>query len=135
MARVAVITADFYDEIARGLQESASKVLHEKGIETTYIRVPGAFELPMALSRAIKTGVYDGYVVLGCVVRGETDHYRYVCESCCRGVMDVSCRADASVGFGVLTVATLAQARARLDYGARAARTCLAMMALQGLKT
>ena len=131
MVRVAVITADFYTEIAQGLEDKANAVFEQNKVDPVPLRVPGAFELPMALAMAIKSEAYKGYVVLGCVVQGETDHYRYVCENCCRSVMALACDADAPLGFGVLTVATLEQARARLYYGERAAQACLKMMALQ----
>ena len=75
--------------------------------------VAGAFELPAALRMAIRAGGHDGYLVFGCVVRGETDHYDHICRETFRGVMDLSVETGAPMGFGLLTVDTISQAVAR----------------------
>ena len=85
---------------------------------------------------AAKTGLYDGYLALGCVVRGETSHYDYVCGESARGLMDLTIREGLSIGYGILTVNTLAQAEeradpARGDKGGETARAALAMAALK----
>ena len=128
--RVAVLVADFYKDIADGMRMRAVDVLHQADVEVKVLPVPGAFELPAALRMAMVKG-YDGYIVLGCVIRGETEHYRYVCDCCCSGIMRLASEHALALGFGVLTVETKQQAEVRLDYGKRAAKSCLAMMALQ----
>ena len=128
--RVAVLVADFYQDIAAGLQEQALKVLHQADVETTLFHVNGALELPLVLRMVMAKG-YDGYVILGCVIRGETEHYRYVCECCCHGVMRLASEQALPLGFGVLTVETKKQAEARFDYGARAAESCLKLITLK----
>jgi 6,7-dimethyl-8-ribityllumazine synthase len=85
--------------------------------------VSGAFELPAALRMAIEAGEldgrprWDGFLILGCVVKGETDHYEHICRETCRGVMDLAIETGEPIGFGLLTVASLAQAEARAQPG------------------
>ena len=128
--RVAVLVADFYKDISAGLQEQALKVLHRAAVETELFHVNGALELPLLLRMVMAKG-YDGYVVLGCVIRGETEHYRHVCACCYDGLMRLASQQALPVGFGVLTVETKRQAEARLNYGSRAAESCLKLMTLK----
>ena len=100
--------------------------------------MPGAFELPLAAAYLAGTGRYDGIVCLGTVIRGETDHYEYVCAEAARGIQDVQLRTGIPCGFGVLTVTSMDQALARTgggrrDQGYEAARAVLALAELRGL--
>ena len=106
------------------------------------VTVPGAFELPAAIALAYEGGHrpagvrYDGFVALGCVIRGETTHYDYVCSESARGLMDLSVNKGLPIGYGVLTVEDEAQAWARArvsegDKGGFAARACLDMIGLR----
>ena len=95
--------------------------------------VPGAFEIPGAI--ALAAGHYDGFVALGCVIRGETTHYDYVCGESARGLMDLAVRDRLAIGYGIVTVNNADQAWARAaidrgDKGGDAAHACLAMVAL-----
>ena len=95
--------------------------------------VPGAFEIPGAI--ALAAGRYDGFIALGCVIRGETTHYDYVCGESARGLMDLSVHKKLAIGYGIVTVDTMEQAKARAftdrgDKGGDAAHACLAMVAL-----
>ena len=99
--------------------------------------VAGAFELPAALRMALSQGTtrYDGFLILGCVVRGETDHYDHICREACAGVMSITAETGAAVGFGLLTVHDIAQAEARSrddghNKGAEAAQAALMQVAL-----
>ena len=135
-ARVLILDARYYEDIADQLIAGAAGALDEAGVSHERISVPGAFELPAALAMAIPTGHYDGFVALGCVIRGETSHYDHVCGECARGLARLAARHGIALGFGVVTAETRAQAweRAALDRrnkGADAARACLAMMALR----
>jgi len=136
--RVLVLDSRFYGDIADQLVAGAAAALdaapeaprHER------ISVPGAFELPAALAMAIRSGRYDGFVALGCVIRGETSHYEHVCTACAGGLATLSARHGIALGFGVITAGTRDQAweRAsveRRNCGAAAARACLAMMAVR----
>ena len=98
------------------------------------IVVPGAFEIPGAI--ALAAGHYDGFVALGCVIRGETSHYDYVCGESARALMDLAVQSRLAIGYGIVTVNTFEQAEARAfidrgDKGGDSAHACLAMVALR----
>ena len=98
------------------------------------LRVPGSFELPLACERLAESGRYDALLALGCVIKGETDHYYFIAGETARGIMEVMLKRGIPIGFGVLTVDTLAQAQARSsggnNKGAEAARAALQMIEL-----
>ena len=134
--RVLILDARFYEDIADQLVAGAVAALDEAGVSHERISVPGAFELPAALAMAIPAGRHDGFVALGCVIRGETSHYEHVCGECARGLAMLAARHGIALGFGVVTAETREQAweRAaveRRNKGAGAARACLAMMAVR----
>jgi 6,7-dimethyl-8-ribityllumazine synthase len=142
MARVLIIEARFYDHIADGLLSGAKQALEAKAT-CDVLTLPGIFEIPAALKLVLTAAEqgnqdsrYDGYVVLGCAIRGETDHYHHVSSECFRGVADLSMAYDLALGNGVLTVHDEAQALNRSDpqrknMGGQAARACLRMMELK----
>lgn len=133
--RFALVVGRFYEELAERLVASARATLEQHGAEAVDVYdVPGAFELPLAAKYAAESGRYDGIVALGAVIRGETDHYDYVCGACSSGLQDVQLATGVPVGFGVLTVDTMEQARARVaggdkrDSGRDAANAMLASL-------
>jgi 6,7-dimethyl-8-ribityllumazine synthase len=121
--RVLIIEAPYYRGVVTGMREGAASVLAELGASVEVAEVSGAFELPAALRMAIEAGElegqprWDGFLLLGCVVKGETDHYDHICRETCRGVMDLAVETGEPIGFGLLTVATLEQAEARAQPG------------------
>ncbi|MGI8427944.1 MAG: 6,7-dimethyl-8-ribityllumazine synthase [Solirubrobacteraceae bacterium] len=120
--RVALCVARFYAELADRLEAGARASLAEAGIESAAVDrfdLPGAFELPLAAKYAAQSGRYAAVVCLGAVIRGETDHYDYVCGEAARGIQDVQLRTGVPCGFGVLTVDTIAQALERVQGGSR----------------
>jgi 6,7-dimethyl-8-ribityllumazine synthase len=135
--RVALAVARFYEDLADRLVAGARGVLEDGGItEIDEFDVPGAFELPMAAKLAAGTGRYAAVVCLGAVIRGETDHYDYVCGEAARGIQDVQLTTGVPCAFGVLTVDTLEQALARSggdkrDSGRHAAEAVLALLAVK----
>jgi 6,7-dimethyl-8-ribityllumazine synthase len=134
-ARLLLVIAPYYREIAQHLERGARAMAKRAGTVVETISVPGAFEVPGAITLAEHTGRYDGYVGLGCVVRGETSHYDYVCGETARGLMDLSLKSVA-IGYGILTVDTIEQALVRADpakgdKGGESTRACLAMIALK----
>jgi 6,7-dimethyl-8-ribityllumazine synthase len=136
--RFALVVGRFYEELAERLVAGARGVLEESGAEAVDVYdVPGAFELPLAAKYAAESGRYDGIVALGAVIRGETDHYDYVCTESARGLQDVQLATGVPVGFGVLTVDSMDQALARVaggpkrDSGAHAAEAVLASLAVK----
>ena len=109
--RVAVVAASWHTEIMDGLIAGARSAAADLGIEPVLVRVPGTVELSVAAARLAPA--FDVVVVLGVVVRGGTPHFEYVCQSVTQGTTEVSVRTGVPVGFGVLTVDTVEQARDR----------------------
>ncbi|MDJ0388201.1 6,7-dimethyl-8-ribityllumazine synthase [Roseomonas sp. E05] len=134
--RILLIQAPYYAEVVGGMRRGAERVLAEAGAALEVVEVAGAYELPAALRMAQKVAPgWDGFLLLGCVVKGETDHYQFICEAVCQGVMDISSETGLALGFGLLTVETLAQAEARSaedrhNKGAEAAHAVLGQIAL-----
>jgi 6,7-dimethyl-8-ribityllumazine synthase len=118
--RVALCVARFYTDLADRLEAGARAALEEAGVtEIDRFEVPGAFELPMVAKFAARSGRYRAIVCLGAVIRGETDHYDYVCGEAARGIQQVQLETGVPCGFGVLTVDTMAQALERVTGGAK----------------
>jgi len=135
----AIAVARFYEDLAARLVGGAQAAFAEAGAgEADVFDVPGAFELPMAAKLAAESGRYDGVACLGAVIRGETDHYDWVCAEAARGIQDVQLRTGVPCAFGVLTVDTMEQALARSggdkrDSGRHAAEAVVALARLRGL--
>jgi 6,7-dimethyl-8-ribityllumazine synthase len=134
--RYAIVVARFYEELAERLEAGARAAFAESGVEPEALYVPGAFELPLAASYAARSGHFAGVACLGAVIRGETDHYDFVCAEAARGVMTVQLQTGVPCAFGVLTCATMEQALARSgggvrDQGRSAAEAVLRMAALR----
>ena len=134
--RFAIVVARFYEELAERLVTGAKLGFAEAGVAAVEVfDVPGAFELPLAARYAAGAG-YDGVACLGAVIRGETDHYDYVCAEAARGVMRVMLDTGVPCAFGVLTCATMEQALERSgggkrDQGRHSAEAVLAMARLR----
>ena len=138
---ILIVEARYYEDIADALLSGAEAAFAEAGATFERLTVPGAFEIPAAISRALAAGQagrgarYDGYLALGCVIRGETSHYDYICAESARKLQDLACDQEAAVGYGILTCETWDQAWARANVedrnkGGEAARACLAMIAV-----
>jgi 6,7-dimethyl-8-ribityllumazine synthase len=134
--RVALCVARFYPELADKLESGAREALAEAGVEEIErFEVPGAFELPLIASYAARR--FSAVVCLGAVIRGETDHYDYVCAETARGIQQVQLETGIPCGFGVLTVDTMEQALDRVtggskrDTGRHAAEAVLAALAVK----
>ena len=117
--RFAIVVARFYEELADRLEAGARAVLEERGAEVEVHAVPGAFELPLGARLCAESGRYEGVAALGCVIRGETDHYEYVSAEAARGVASVGLDTRVPCAFGVLTVETRGQALERSGGGKR----------------
>jgi len=146
---ILIVEARYYEDIADGLLHGAEQAFAEAGATFERLTVPGAFEIPAAISRAIEAGGadgpdgpaggarYDGYLALGCVIRGETSHYDYVCGESARGLAELARVHRAAIGYGILTCETRDQAWARAavdsngkNKGRDTAEACLALIAL-----
>ena len=138
---VLIVESRYYDEIAAELLAGATEALDAAGASCERIEVPGAFEIPAAVRFAVEAGrdvegAFDGYVGLGCVIRGETTHYDYVCQESARGLQDLALQYGIAIGYGVLTTENREQAWVRADRkqgnkGGTVADACLSMISLR----
>ncbi|HTD09819.1 MAG TPA: 6,7-dimethyl-8-ribityllumazine synthase [Solirubrobacteraceae bacterium] len=133
----AIVVARFYEDLAERLVSGARSAFADAGDPPVEVfDVPGAFELPLAASYAVASGRFAGVACLGAVIRGETDHYDFVCSEAAHGVMRVQLDSGVPCAFGVLTCATMQQALARAggdkrDQGRHAAEAVIRMAALR----
>lgn len=136
--RFAVVVSRFNEEITSRLRDSAARTLLEFGAlksDIEVIEVPGAFEIPFAAQKAAESGRFDAIVCLGCVIRGETPHFDYICQWVAHGVGQVGLTGSIPATFGVITADTLGQAIARssdndANKGVEAAQTAVEMALL-----
>jgi len=139
--RLLIVEARFYDDLSDALLEGAKAALDAAGAQYDVVTVPGALEIPAAISFALDGAEnggtdYDGFVALGCVIRGETYHFDIVANESCRALMDLAVEESLAIGNGILTVENDEQAWARAkrsegDKGGFAARAALTMIALR----
>lgn len=139
--KLLIVEARYYDDLADALLQGATAALDEAGAKYDVVTVPGALEIPAAISfsldgEAAGGKAYDGYVALGVVIRGETHHFDIVANESARALMDLSVQESVCVGNGILTVENEAQAWARAkraegDKGGFAARAALSMISLR----
>jgi 6,7-dimethyl-8-ribityllumazine synthase len=135
MTKALIIEARYYNHINDLLLQAAKEVFETRSIPHDVLTVPGALEIPAALNFAIKSGKYDCYVVLGCIIRGETSHYDVVQNESARGIHDLVLKHDLALGNAILTVENEHQALVRADrlvknrggFAAEAALTMLEM--------
>jgi len=137
---ILIVEARFYEDIADELAKGAVQALDEADVTYERLSVPGAFEIPSAIKMALRSmdfyagrKRFDGYIALGCVIRGETSHYDYVCGESARKLQDLACDHTLALGYGILTCENMEQAweRAKLDRknkGGDVARACLRML-------
>lgn len=132
--KVLILEARFHENITDMMVQGAIAVLEQSGVKYERLSVPGSFELPGAIRFAMN--MYDGFVALGCVIRGATSHFEYVCAESARGLMTLTMEHNMAIGYGILTCETEAQAIERadpkqLDKGGDAAAACLRMIELK----
>ena len=133
--RLLIVVSPYYRQIADGLIAGARAVATQAGATADLVEVPGALEIPTAIALAASRNLYDGYVALGCVVRGETTHYDTVCNDSSRGLTLLGLQGHC-IGNGILTVENIAQAEVRADpqgqnKGGGAAAAALHLIALK----
>ncbi|MBI3512536.1 MAG: 6,7-dimethyl-8-ribityllumazine synthase [Proteobacteria bacterium] len=140
---VLIVEARFYEDIADELVRGAVGALERAGATYERLSVPGAFEIPGAIAFVLQgmaggahRAAFDGFVALGCVIRGQTSHYDHVCQESARGLQDLAVQHGAAIGFGILTCDNGEQAweRAKVDRrnkGAVAAAACLRMIEIK----
>ena len=144
-SRILIVESSFYPEITKELIKGATAELIKAKLKNHIISVPGAFEIPAAIKFSLMADKektlnnrFAGYIALGCVIQGETDHYKHICSETTRALMDISINDTIALGFGILTVNSLEQAKVRAyslgekNAGGKAALSCIKMI---GLKT
>jgi len=137
VAKFLIVEARFYADIADAMVAGATAALSDDGHDAVRVSVPGALEIPAAIAVAdAGTDSFDGYIALGCVIRGETTHYDYVCDQSARGLQDLALGRHLAIGNGILTVENRDQAWVRADpdqknKGRDAAEAAMAIAALK----
>ena len=117
--RYLIVVADYYKDIAKGLLESALKLIPKSNI-VKIVRVPGVFEIPVTISKNIKR--YDAFLALGCVIKGQTPHFDFISQASTNSIMDLSVLNKKPVGNGIITCLNMRQAKLRNKKGAEAAK-------------
>ena len=117
--RYLIVVADYYKDIAKGLHDSALKLIPKSNI-VKIVRVPGVFEIPVTISKNIKR--YDAFLALGCVIKGQTPHFDFISQASTNSIMDLSVLNKKPVGNGIITCLNMRQAKLRKKKGAEAAK-------------
>ena len=123
--KILIVIADFYKEIALGLLNSAKKNL-PKTFEIEIIKVPGVFEIPITISKYLKK--FDGFIALGCVIKGKTPHFDFISQSSTNAIMDLAVNSKKPIGNGILTCLNISQAKERKKKGAEAAKAIVSVL-------
>ena len=125
MKKILIVTADYYKEISLGLLHAAKKNL-PRNLKIKIIKVPGVFEIPVTISKYIKK--FDAFIALGCVIKGQTPHFDFICQSSTNAIMELSINSKKPIGNGILTCLNMIQAKARKKKGAEAAKAVLSVL-------
>ena len=120
-----IVIADYYKDISKGLLSSALNLIPKSNI-IKIITVPGVFEIPVTISKNIKK--YDGFLALGCVVKGQTPHFDFISQASTNAIMDISVNNKKPVGNGIITCLNMRQAKARKRKGAEAAKAVISIL-------
>jgi len=123
--RYLIIIANYYEDIANGLLDSALKLIPKSNI-IKIIKVPGVFEIPVTISKNIKK--YDAFLALGCVIKGETPHFDFISQASTNAIMDLSISNQKPIGNGIITCLNMRQAKARKKKGAEAAQAVISIL-------
>ena len=123
--KILIINANYYKEISSGLLKSAKKFI-SNNFFVTIINVPGVFEIPVTISKNIKK--YDGFIALGCVVKGETPHFDFISQASTNAIMKISIDSKKPIGNGIITCLNIRQAKARKRKGSEAANAVLSIL-------
>ena len=120
-----IIIANYYEDIAKGLLNSALKLIPKSNF-IKIIKVPGVFEIPVTISKNIKK--YDAFLALGCVIKGETPHFDFISQASTNAIMDLSINNQKPIGNGIITCLNMRQAKARKKKGAEAAQAVISVL-------
>ena len=120
-----IVNANYYKDISSGLLKSATNLL-PKNSKVKIINVPGVFEIPVTISRNIKK--FDGFIALGCVIKGQTPHFDFISQASTDAIMKMSINSKKPIGNGIITCLNMKQAKARKNKGAEAANAVLSVL-------
>ena len=123
--KILIVIADYYKDIADGLLKSALKLISKKNY-IKVINVPGAFEIPVTISKNINK--YDAFLALGCVIKGQTPHFDFISQAATNGIMELSISSKKPIGNGIITCLNMSQAKARKKKGAEAAEAVISIL-------
>ena len=123
--KILIVIADYYEEISLGLLKSAKKNL-TRSFEIKIIKVPGVFEIPITISKYLKR--FDGFIALGCVIKGKTPHFDFISKSSINAIMDLAINSKKPIGNGILTCLNINQAKIRKKKGAEAAKAVISVL-------
>ena len=124
MKKILIVTADYYKDITASLLKSANNNLNK--FSTKIIKVPGVFEVPVVISKNIKK--YDGFIALGCVIKGETPHFDFISNAATQALMNLSVDSKKPIGNGIITCLNMKQAKARSKKGKEAAKAVISIL-------
>ena len=124
MKKILIVTADYYKDITASLLKSANNNLNK--FSTKIIKVPGVFEVPVVISQNIKK--YDGFIALGCVIKGETPHFDFISNAATQAIMNLSVDSKKPIGNGIITCLNMNQAKARSKKGKEAAKAVISIL-------
>ena len=124
MKKILIVTADYYKDITISLIKSANNNLNK--FSTKIIKVPGVFEVPVVISKNIKK--YDGFIALGCVIKGETPHFDFISNAATQAIMNLSVDSKKPIGNGIITCLNMKQAKARSKKGKEAAKAVISIL-------
>ena len=125
MKKILIVTANYYEDISLGLLNSAKKNL-PRNFNKEIIKVPGVFEIPVTISKQLKK--FDGFIALGCVIKGQTPHFDFISQSSTNAIMDLAINSKKPIGNGILTCLNMKQAKARKKKGAEAAKAVVSVL-------
>ena len=123
--KILIVTADYYKEISLGLLNSAKKNL-PRSFGIKIIEVPGVFEIPITISKYLKK--FDGFIALGCVIKGKTPHFDFISQSSTNAIMNLAINSKKPIGNGILTCLNINQAKIRKKKGAEAAKAIISVL-------
>ena len=124
MKKILIVTADYYKDITASLLKSANNNLNK--FSTKIIKVPGVFEVPVVISQNIKK--YDGFIALGCVIKGETPHFDFISNAATQAIMNLAVDSKKPIGNGIITCLNMKQAKARSKKGKEAAKAVISIL-------
>ena len=124
MKKILIVIADYYKDISSSLLKSTKSNLNNFSVKV--IKVPGVFEIPITISKNIKK--YDGFIALGCVIKGKTPHFNFISSASTQAIMDISVDSKKPIGNGIITCLNMNQAKARSKKGKEAAQAVISVL-------